>query len=72
MVYMMNCYLKWIATVITLIGAVCTSFRFDPLNIYLLNTGAFLFLVWSIRIRDIALVSVNAGLLLIYILGLFV
>ena len=68
---MMNTYLKWIATVITLAGALCTSLRVDPLNIYLLNTGAFLFLIWSYRIRDFALVSVNAGLLLIYILGIF-
>jgi len=71
MVSMMNTYLKWIATVITLAGALCTSLRVDPLNIYLLNTGAFLFLIWSYRIRDFALVSVNAGLLLIYILGIF-
>ncbi len=72
MVYMMNAYLKWVATVITLVGAVCTSFRLDPLNIYLLNAGAFLFLIWSIRIKDTALIVVNSGLLIAYILGLFV
>jgi hypothetical protein len=69
---MMNAYLKWVATVITLVGAVCTSFRLDPLNIYLLNAGAFLFLIWSIRIKDTALIVVNSGLLIAYILGLFV
>jgi len=68
----MNAYLKWVATVITLVGAVCTSFRLDPLNIYLLNAGAFLFLIWSIRIKDTALIVVNSGLLIAYILGLFV
>ena len=72
MVSMMNDYLKWVATVVTLVGAVCTSFRFDPLNIYLLNAGAFLFLIWSIRIKDAALIVVNTGLLLAYLIGIFV
>lgn len=68
----MNNYLKWVATVVTLVGAVCTSFRLDPLNIYLLNAGAFLFLIWSVRIKDTALIVVNTGLLLAYFLGLFI
>jgi hypothetical protein len=72
MVHMMiNNYLKWIATVVTLAGALCTSFRIDPLNIYLLNAGAFLFLIWSIRIKDSAMIAVNIGLLLIYVIGFF-
>jgi hypothetical protein len=71
MVYMMmNNYLKWVATVITLAGALCTSFRIDPLNIYLLNTGSMLFLIWSIRIKDSAMIAVNTGLLLIYFIGI--
>ena len=72
MVYMMNSYLKWVATVVCLLGAFCTSFRIDPINIYLLNVGAFLFLVWSIRIKDTALIVVNFGLLIAYFLGLFI
>jgi len=68
---MINNYLKWIATVVTLAGALCTSFRIDPLNIYLLNAGAFLFLIWSIRIKDSAMIAVNIGLLLIYVIGFF-
>ena len=67
---MMNNYLKWVATVITLAGALCTSFRVDPLNIYLLNTGSMLFLIWSIRIKDSAMIAVNTGLLLIYFIGI--
>jgi hypothetical protein len=63
--------LKWFATIVTLAGALCTSFRFDS-NIYILNAGALLFLIWSILIKDKALIVVNAGLLLIYILGIFV
>lgn len=63
--------LVWAATVVTLAGALCTSLRIDPLNVYLLNVGAVLFLCWSLRIRDRAMITVNSGLLAIYILGLF-
>ena len=63
--------LKWAATWITLGGALCTSLRIDPANIYLLNLGALLFLWWGWRIQDRAMITVNAGLLSIYILGLF-
>ena len=63
--------LAWTATGITLMGALCTSLRIDPLNVYLLNLGAILFLWWAVRIRDRAMITVNAGLLGIYILGLF-
>lgn len=63
--------LKWVATWITLAGALCTSLRIDPLNVYLLNIGALLFLWWAFRIRDRAMITVNAGLLGIYVLGLF-
>ena len=71
MVYMMmNNYLKWFATAITLAGALCPSFRIDPLNIYLLNMGSIVFLIWSIRIKDSAMIAVNSGLLLIYFIGI--
>lgn len=66
-----NTVLKWVACAVTLSGALCTSLRIDPMNIYLLNAGALLYLVWSIRIREWNLTSVNAGLLTIYIVGLF-
>ena len=61
---------KWIATFITLAGAVCTALMIDPLNIYLLNLGALLFLVWGYMIQDKAMITVNAGLLFVYILGI--
>jgi hypothetical protein len=63
--------LKWAGTVITLAGALCTSLRIDPLNVYLLNLGSFVFVLWAIRIRERAMITVNAGLLSIYIVGLF-
>lgn len=62
---------KWAGTLITIAGALCTSLRIDPLNVYLLNVGSVTFLVWSLRIRDRAMITVNAGLLLIYVMGLF-
>lgn len=68
---MLNITLKWTGLISTLLGALCTSLRIDPLNIYLLNIGALLYLTWSWRIKDINLVIVNAGLLLIYIVGFF-
>jgi hypothetical protein len=69
--FTLNWWLKWVACAVTLAGATCTALRIDPMNIYLLNAGAILYLAWSIRIREWNLIVVNAVLLLIYIVGLF-
>ena len=61
--------LKWIATAVTLTGAVLTSLAVDPLNVYMLNLGSMIFLIWAVRIRDGAMIAVNAGLLAIYGMG---
>lgn len=66
---MLNSILKWSACFITLAGALATSLQIDPLNIYLLNLGSILYLIWSVRIKEASLVVINAGLLLIYIVG---
>jgi len=63
-------FYKWSATVVTLVGALFTSLAIDPYNVYLLNVGAVLFLIWAIRIREPAMIAVNAGLLAIYIMGI--
>ena len=63
--------LAWTATGLTLSGALCTSLRIDPLNVYLLNLGSACFLWWACRIQDRAMITVNAGLLGIYMIGLF-
>lgn len=68
---MLNFILKWVACVVTLSGALCTALRIDPTNIYLLNLGAVLYLIWAVRIREWNLIVVNLVLLLIYIIGLF-
>ena len=67
-----SCKIKWIATIITLAGAIATALMYDPLNIYLLNIGAALFLWWGALIRDRAMITVNAGLLIVYIIGIMV
>lgn len=61
--------LKWLGTGVTLAGAVLTSLAIDPVNVYLFNAGSLLFLIWAVRIRDTALIAVNAGLLTIYAVG---
>jgi hypothetical protein len=68
----LSCKIKWLATAVTLVGAVATALMYDPLNIYLLNLGAFLFLIWGYMIKDKAMITVNAGLLFIYIVGIMV
>lgn len=60
---------KNLGLVATLSGAIATSLAMDPLNIWLLNAGAGLYLFWSLRVRDWNLVAVNAGLLTIYAIG---
>ena len=62
--------LQWGATILTLGGAVLTAGAIDPLNIYCMNAGTLLWLIWAIRIRSSSLIAVNAGLLVIYMGGL--
>jgi len=63
--------IKWVATAITLAGAIATAAMFDPLNIWLLNIGSLLFLIWAVMIKEKAMITVNSGLLLIYVFGAF-
>ena len=72
MLFNLNFYLKWSACVVTLAGAILTSLRIDPLNIYLLNTGAVLYFVWGYRIREWNLIVINAGFILIYTVGIYI
>ena len=67
---MLNNVLKWAGMALVIAGALCTSFRIDPLNIMLLNAGALVYMIWALRIREMNLVIVNAVLLAIYAVGL--
>ena len=68
---MLNNILKWAGCATVLAGALCTSLRIDPLNIYFLNLGALLYLIWAVRIKETNLIIVNGVLLALYVLGLF-
>ena len=66
-----NDVLKWAGCLAVCAGALTTSLRIDPLNIYLLNLGALLYLVWAVRIKETNLIAVNGVLLALYFVGLF-
>jgi hypothetical protein len=68
---MIDNFLKWLGCLTVCCGALATSLRVDPLNIYLLNLGALIYLIWSIRIKEANLIVVNGILLALYIIGLF-
>jgi hypothetical protein len=66
---MINKVLEWSACAVTIAGAACTAANWDPLNIYLLNLGAILYLIWSVRVKIVSLVLINSVLLFIYLYG---
>ena len=66
---MINSILKWAATAITLFGAVLTSLNLFPYNVYAFNVGCIVWIMWGFRIREISIVIVNSGLLLVYLIG---
>lgn len=63
--------LKWSGTSFTLAGALTTSLAIDPLNVYLFNIGAILWMLAAIKMKEKSLIVVNAGLLMIYLFGVF-
>jgi hypothetical protein len=67
-----NDLIKWVATAVTLVGALSTSLDIHPLNIYILNLGSVIWLIWAIRVKENSLIAVNLGLLAIYAIGLFI
>jgi uncharacterized membrane protein len=65
-------YLEWLATVITIVGAIFTSLNYYPMGPILLNLGAGIWLIVSIMWRKWSLIIINATLLLIYTVGLLI
>lgn len=65
-------YTKWVATLVTIIGAICTSVNLYPLGPALLNFGALLWLIVAIAWREWSLIVINATLLAIYTIGLLI
>jgi hypothetical protein len=68
----MTFYLKWLATLVTIAGAVCTSINLYPLGPALLNFGALLWLIVAIKWKEWSLIVINATLLAIYTIGLVI
>lgn len=68
---MINTIIKWIALCVTIAGAICTTLQIDPINIYLGNFGALLYMTWAIRIKDVNIALVNLAMLTIYGYGLY-
>lgn len=68
----LNFWLKWIATAFLVAFAILTILKIEPLNIWVANIATIIWLVWSIRIRELSLIVVNTTLLLVYFVGLFV
>ena len=64
-------FLKWFGTALTIAGAVATALAIDPLNVYLFNAGALVWLSAAIRMKEKSLIVVNAGLLAVYMFGVF-
>ena len=63
---------KLVGTAATIVGALATAGGFDPINIVAFNIGAAFWLLASIRMKDSAMMAVNAGLLGIFALGALV
>lgn len=66
---MFDTILKWIGTLCTIGGAIATSASIDPLNVVLFNIGSIAWLTAAVRMREPALIAVNAGLIAIYMAG---
>jgi hypothetical protein len=68
----LNNFLKWTATILTILGALAISYKLDPLNLYLLNAGSVFWIIWSLRIREYSILIVNVVMMLIYAHGLII
>lgn len=67
---MLNTVLKWTACALTLAGALLTANEMHAYNRELFVAGGLLYLIWSVRIKELNLVVINAALVLIYAVGL--
>lgn len=65
-----NFTLQWTATILTIAGAAFTSLNMYPQNVVAFNVGGVFWLMYAFRVNHKSLIVTNAGLLLIYILGL--
>jgi len=63
--------IKWVATIIQLIGYGLTGMGLTPLNIYFFIVGIFLWFVTGYLWKDKAIMVVHVGALISILSGLF-
>lgn len=63
-------YLKWLATIIILLGAVLNSLEIAPMNFYFMLTGTALWFIVGMLWFDRALITLNAVIFVIYFIGI--
>lgn len=66
----LNWYLKWIATVILIVGTAVNSMGFYPEGPLILAVGGVLWLIVSIRWREASLIVTNGVMLATGLAGL--
>lgn len=66
----MDRWLKWIATLALIVGAVLTSMDVRPWNIWAFNVGNISWIIVGILWREWSLIVLNVGLTAIYAVGL--
>ena len=62
-------YIKWIATIVIIIGAGLNSFDVQPYSQAVMSVGAGLWLLVGILWYDRALIAVNSAIMAIYLAG---
>ena len=65
-------YLKWVATLILLIGASFNSLEIIPVNFYFMLTGTALWFIVGMLWFDRAIITLNAVIFGIYFIGIIV
>ena len=60
---------KWVATVIQLIGYALTGLNYNPLNVYFFLVGIFLWFSVGVMWKDRAIMVVHVGAFLSLLIG---
>jgi|TARA_R110000824_G_scaffold244747_1_gene433686 hypothetical protein len=63
-------YLKWLATIVILIGAAFNSLEIVPVNFYFMLTGTGLWFIVGMLWFDRALITLNAVIFGIHFIGI--
>ena len=66
----LNTWLKWTATVLTIIGAVAVTLDVAWWDVTVLTVASIVWIVWSFRIQEWSLVTVNVFMITIYGYGI--